>query len=90
MEYSNVVEWCKSRSYGVVDLLVGMYYEVETKRFKNYKSEHIIYGWQDNPVQQTMTAETPQVEPPKVEYVPVNPYEMESEDVIWGQGAVPF
>lgn len=90
MEYSNVVEWCKSRSYGVVDLLVGMYYEVETKRFKNYKSEHIIYGWQDNPVQQTMTAETTQVEPPKVEYAPVNPYEMESEDVIWGQGAVPF
>ena len=90
MEYSNVVEWCKSRSYGVVDLLVGMYYEVETKRFKNYKSEHIIYGWQDNPVQQTMTAETSQIEPPKKEYPIVNPYEMESEDVMWGQGAVPF
>jgi len=63
MEYSNVVEICKNRSYGVVDFLVGMYYEVETKRFKNYKAEHIVYGWQDEPnvyeqpkdeVQQTM------------------------------------
>lgn len=49
MEYSNVVEICKNRSYGVVDFLVGMYYEVETKRFKNYKAEHIVYGWQDEP-----------------------------------------
>lgn len=51
MEYSNVVEWCKSRSYGVVDYLVGMYYEIETKRFKNFKAEHIVYGWADNPIQ---------------------------------------
>lgn len=51
MEYSNVVEWCKSRSYGVVDYLVGMYYESETKRFKNYKAEHIVYGWEEPPVQ---------------------------------------
>lgn len=51
MEYSNVVEWCKSRSYGVVDYLVGMFYEPETKRFKNYKAEHIVYGWEDKPIQ---------------------------------------
>ena len=49
MEYSNVVEICKNRSYGVVDFLVGMYYEVETKRFKNYKAEHVVYGWQEEP-----------------------------------------
>lgn len=51
MEYSNVVEWCKSRSYGVVDYLVGMYYETETKRFKNYKAEHIVYNWEEQPTQ---------------------------------------
>ena len=50
MEFDNVLEVCKNRSYGVVDYLVGMYYEVETKRFKNYKAEHIVYGWQDDPV----------------------------------------
>jgi hypothetical protein len=51
MEYDNVVEWCKSRSYGVVDYLVGMFYEPETKRFKNYKAEHVIYGWHEEPTQ---------------------------------------
>ena len=51
MEYSNVVEWCKNRSYGVVNYLVGMYYEVETKRFKNSIAEHIVYGWYDQPTQ---------------------------------------
>ena len=49
MEYNNVVEICKNRSYGVVDYLTGMYYEVETKRFKNYKAEHIVYGWDEQP-----------------------------------------
>ena len=46
MTYNNVVEVCKNRSYGVVDYLVGMYYEVETKRFKNSVAEHLVYGWQ--------------------------------------------
>lgn len=50
MEYSNVVEICKNRSYGVVDYLTGMYYEVETKRFKNFRAEHIVYGWDDKPL----------------------------------------
>lgn len=54
MEYSNVIEICKNRSYGVTDYLVGMYYEVETKRFKNSVAEHIIYGWEEQQVQQEM------------------------------------
>jgi hypothetical protein len=57
LEYSNVVEWCKNRSYGIVDYLVGMYYEVETKRFKNSVAEHIVYGWEEEPVQQSLTDE---------------------------------
>jgi KaiC/GvpD/RAD55 family RecA-like ATPase len=57
MEYSNVVEICKNRSYGVVDYLVGMYYEPETKRFKNYVAEHIIYGWNDQPQEVKMDIE---------------------------------
>lgn len=54
LEYSNVVEICKNRSYGIIDYLVGMYYEVETKRFKNSVAESIHYGWEENPVQQSM------------------------------------
>lgn len=57
MEYNNVVEICKNRSYGVVDYLVGMYYEPETKRFKNSVAEHIIYGWNDQPQEVRMDIE---------------------------------
>lgn len=57
MEYNNVVEICKNRSYGVVDYLVGMYYEPETKRFKNSVAEHIIYGWSDQPQEVRMDIE---------------------------------
>jgi hypothetical protein len=28
-----------------------MYYEAETKRFKNYKAEHIVYNWEEQPTQ---------------------------------------
>ena len=56
MKYGNVIEVCKNRSLGVVDLLVGMYYEVETRRFKNEVAEHINYGWIEQPVQQTLTS----------------------------------
>ena len=52
-QYDNVIEVCKSRSTGVIDLLVGMYYEPESRRFKNEVAEHIVYGWQEEPTQQT-------------------------------------
>lgn len=80
MEYSNVVEWCKSRSYGVVDYLVGMYYEPETKRFKNYKAEHIVYNWEEQPSQGTLPIE------PNEEFR-VDPWESVSDVV---EDEVPF
>jgi len=46
-----VVEIAKNRSLGVVDHLVGLYYEPETRRIKNDPAENIVYGWSDNPVQ---------------------------------------
>ena len=49
--YDTVVEVCKNRMLGVQDYLVGMYYEYESRRLKNEISEHIIYGWEDNPQQ---------------------------------------
>lgn len=51
MEYSNVLELCKNRSMGVVDFLVGMYFEPETRRFKNYQAECLHYGWEEQPSQ---------------------------------------
>ena len=47
--YGNCIEICKNRMFGVVDQLVGMYYEIESRRFMNTVDENIIYGWQDEP-----------------------------------------
>lgn len=43
--FSNVLEVAKNRQMGVVDHLVGMYYEMESRRLKNSIAEHIVYGW---------------------------------------------
>lgn len=47
-DYGNVVEVAKDRMMGVQDFLCGMYYEVETRRFKNTKDEQHIYGWRED------------------------------------------
>lgn len=47
MKYGNVIEITKNRSLGVVDKLVGLYYEVESRRFLNDPFENPIFGWYD-------------------------------------------
>lgn len=42
---TNVVEIVKDRDGGNQDVFIPLYYEIETKRLKNEKSENIIYGW---------------------------------------------
>lgn len=51
LDYSVVIEICKNRSLGVTDYLVGLYYEQESRRLKNERAEHIIYGWQEDGTQ---------------------------------------
>lgn len=62
--FGNVIEVCKERLYGVVDLMVGMQYEIESRRFKNDVNENVQYGWEIEPTQSTMTFN----EPPKPPY----------------------
>lgn len=57
-EYGNVLEVCKNRIYGAVDLMVGMHYEMESRRFKNTPDEDIHYGWEQEPKQQSLTFES--------------------------------
>ena len=45
--FSNVLEIAKNRDFGIADVFVGLYFEVESKRFLNEPFENIIYGWQD-------------------------------------------
>lgn len=54
-KFDNVIEVCKNRSFGLCDFLLGMYYEKETRRMKNTPEECIIYGWDEQPIQQTIT-----------------------------------
>ena len=57
-QYGNVIEVCKNRMMGAQDLLCGMYYEMESRRFKNEPDENLVYGWRnDIGTQQTMFQE---------------------------------
>lgn len=44
--FGNVVEIAKNRMYGVVDVMVGLQYEMESRRFKNSTDECVHYGWE--------------------------------------------
>ena len=62
--FGNVIEVAKNRMYGIVDLMVGMQYEIESRRFKNDVNENVQYGWEIEPTQSTMTFN----EQPKQQY----------------------
>ena len=53
-QYGNVIEVAKNRMMGAVDLLVGLHYEKESRRFYDEHSANRIYGWQEQPVQAAM------------------------------------
>ena len=58
--FGNCVEIAKNRMYGVVDSICGMYYEVESRRFKNSNEEYIHYGWEEQGSQQSIPYGQPQ------------------------------
>lgn len=45
-EATNVVEICKDRDGGVQDTFIPLWFEIESKRLKNDKSETHCYGWE--------------------------------------------
>jgi KaiC/GvpD/RAD55 family RecA-like ATPase len=45
--YNNIIEVAKNRDYGVENFNVGLYYEPETKRFKNSRAENMHYDWEE-------------------------------------------
>jgi archaellum biogenesis ATPase FlaH len=45
-DYDNVVEICKNRLFGAMDITAGLYYEIESRRLKNSRGECLHYGWQ--------------------------------------------
>ena len=63
--FGNCVEIAKNRMFGVVDSICGMYYEVESRRFKNSNEEYIHYGWEEQGSQQSIPYEQQQEQPPQ-------------------------
>jgi hypothetical protein len=61
-QYDTIVQLCKCRMSGQQDRFFGLFYEPESRRIKNSRAEHIVYGWCAEPVQQQMDfASTPQL-----------------------------
>jgi predicted ATP-dependent serine protease len=44
-DYDNVIEICKNRDLGHQDVMIGLYFEIESKRMSCYKENNRIYGW---------------------------------------------
>lgn len=42
-DYDNIIEICKNREQGIQDVFIGQFFEIETKRFLNYKNENKYY-----------------------------------------------
>lgn len=51
---SNYIEVCKNRDMGVMDLLVGLHYELESKRILNNEWENKVFSWQEIEKQSTI------------------------------------
>lgn len=82
--FDAVLEVAKNRSMGVVDELIGMYYEKESRRLKNEISENIIYGWMEEGKQAEMPI--PQQEE---RYAPSNPTAGLSPNTSFDDGGFP-
>lgn len=88
--YNNIIEIAKNRDYGVVDFVVGLFYETETKRFKNSKAEQIHYDWEEHYEEYTVPEE-PQplpttIQPNQSFDTPIEPlYTQKEDDSYWGQ-----
>jgi KaiC/GvpD/RAD55 family RecA-like ATPase len=69
--FDNVIEICKNRDLGHQDVMIGLYFEIESKRMSCYKENNRIYGWVTQPVQQ----KEPEISIDLTEIIP-NPFEM--------------
>lgn len=75
---TNCMEICKLRDKGsAADHFIKLYFEMESNRLKNSIAENIHYGWEDNPIQQSIQYESPKIETDTNKDVPFEPLETE-------------
>ncbi|MGL5732306.1 MAG: DnaB-like helicase C-terminal domain-containing protein [Bacteroidales bacterium] len=78
-EYSNLLEVSKFRAKGsLMGSTYGMFYEKESGRFLNSIAEHIVYGWEEQPVQQSLADSSFEPQPDYFSITP-NPHFQETE-----------
>ena len=65
---SNYLEVCKNRDLGIVDALVGLYFEIESKRLLNERHENKVYSWQEIEQQAEIEAPTFYHEPTNIDF----------------------
>lgn len=86
--YNNIIEVAKNRDDGVADFVVGLFYEPETKRFKNSKAENIHYDWEEHYEEYTVPEESfpTTIQPNQAFDTPIEPlYPEKEDDAYWGQ-----
>jgi len=68
-DFNNVIEVAKNRDLGVQDYLVGLFFEIESKRMLNEPYENFVYGWQELDPSISVTSFTmPEIIPPTIEF----------------------
>lgn len=88
--YDNVIEIAKNRDYGNNDKYVGLYFEPESRRYKNSKAEQIHYDWEEHYEEYTVPEEPhplpTTIHPNQSFDTPVEPlYPQKEDDAYWGQ-----
>lgn len=67
---TNIVEVIKQREFGEAEgHIYKLFFEPESRRLKNSVAEHIIYGWQEEPVQQTFEEEKTYIPEPNYDFL---------------------
>lgn len=74
MTFGNVIELCKNREYGSIEKMIGLYYDLKSRRFTDGHSPMIRYDWGEVDYMRSKGIEikTPQVssQAPKQEQLP--------------------
>ncbi len=47
-DFGNIIEVAKNRMMGAQDFMCGLYYDIDSRRFKNTNYENVEYGWRDD------------------------------------------
>ena len=78
---TNVIEIVKCRDKGsATDKFIKLYFEIESNRLKNSIAEHIVYNWEEQPVQGELTQPMTMPSDPSNEFVLDTNYEVEDSE----------